>query len=225
MAVAYAQAVVLPATGAETTLSFAGAPANGSRVVIVAGSESNGAGTPAPHDSNSVSLTPQLSVFNGGGAWTGLWDYVVSGTPTAAFALSQSGGSFWYFLYNISGANGGAEYTSNNSGSLVGTTLVSTIADVTNGDALISAAWDDGGNASALVISNGSNTSDGSFGGILLARHSLATSTASTTATLTAASADPVSMIFARYFATVAGKAIPPNYEGGMSRYTGGMSA
>jgi len=81
------------ASTANRTLTFGSTPGNGDIMSVIV-SANVSSGPSGVQDSNSVSLTKQKTVSNsGGGIDSTIYDYTITGSPTAAYTCVNSGTS------------------------------------------------------------------------------------------------------------------------------------
>jgi len=185
-----------PACVNSGVVSFASAPTNGDIVIgtEIAGLTLSGA---TMKDSNSVSYTQEISTGTTS-AFVGLWDAIVSGSPTASYTFSAS--TSGHCIYDITGiVNPPGTYQSNSTASLSGTTMVLTIPGVKAGDAMLCGATSVG-SAVTIASNNGTVTADFSSG-VTKMGHWIATSTTSTTCTATATTGSNIAMMMTDYTA------------------------
>lgn len=192
-----AVALVQQVNGVSITVPFGSPPANGTIVAVMLSALTDLTAVTVK-DSNNVSLTQRLLATPGAGVWCALYDYTVSGTPTATYTVSVAGSAN---AYNFSGATGTPGYAMNSATVLL-TTLVATIPGVNNGDGQITQFRAvSGGTGASALFSNGTTVSDlaNTTGAVA---HGLATATASSTATITTGVAGVAgAMVYAAYTA------------------------
>lgn len=114
-----AQAHVAACATANSSCTDAGTPANGNLVSVII-SNTAAIGSVTVKDSNSVSLTehqPSLNCVTGNVLCVAVFDYIVSGSPTATYTIAGTAGSVTCggTIAEFSGATtAGAQYAANN---------------------------------------------------------------------------------------------------------------
>ena len=181
---------------------LATAPTNGNIVMGVAGNGASLVGA-AFTDSNSVSYMQEEALGNRGG-YLGLWDGVVTGSPTATYTFSVGTGTQTYCVYEISGATlTGAQYVNAaNSGTRsMGITVPSNAAN----DFLLFASIDYQNPMGAAYLSPSTLTVDYPSYTYVFSGHAIASSSASNVFSINIVSTDLAVVFGARYTAVAAG--------------------
>lgn len=171
-----------------TTCAFTAPPTNGNVVSVII-DNTTVIGSVTVKDSNGVALTehqPSGNCATANALCFAAYDYVVSGSPTATYTLAgmTATGTNGGVMVEMSGVGvTGTNFAANNAVT-VSTNIFATIAGVTNTDAQIEEA-DYTVGAGSCGSPGLSNNGPGTL--LVCSFRSLATSTASSTGTLTAA--------------------------------------
>lgn len=177
--------------GGSGTCSFTSTPANGN--VVAAVLTSGGAGLPSVtvKDSNSVFLTQRTisSTCAGNGHCAAVYDYVVSGSPSATYTISDTN-EYSIDFYEISGTNGvgaSASYAQNGTTNS-GATLTATLGvGVSANDIQLCGGLVGSATTQTITFSNGTTTTDRADSNVAIG-HATASLTLSSTCTMGALS-------------------------------------
>jgi hypothetical protein len=215
-----AVALVQKASGTGTTVVLGTAPTPGNIVTITVADVGLLAGITVL-DSNLVPLT-QRQLQSAAAVSCAVYDYTVTGTPTGTYTIAVS--VTRSAAYEVSGAALASSTYSGNFAAASGTTLVSTLPGVLNGDLQVT-GFAQGGSSSfpTATFSNGTASTDTqNTNGVI--SHGLATATASSTSTIgTIASGQQAAMTYATYTAGGGGGGVTAGLYPFEGVYPGGM--